>query len=126
MSSTLRHTNESTAPADAGDGSRLMAELSIAHEGRYYHYDGYRYERLEDAVTYAQLVRARRSERTDPSAFAKFDAVVSSNAADRQLMLELSISVENGSFVFEGYRYDQLIDAANYARHRRQVNLKTL
>ena len=122
MSSTLTQTNESTAAADAGESSPLMAELSIAREGCYYHYDGYRHERLEDAVTYAQLVGARRSERTDSSAFAKFDAVAAPNAADRHLMLELSISFENGSVVFEGYRYDQLIDAANYARHRRQVS----
>ena len=41
----------------------LMAELSIIRGGHWYYYDGYRYERLSDAVAYAQVVQgcARRS-----------------------------------------------------------------
>lgn len=54
------------APGDQAvtiDDERLMAELSIARVGRHFHYDGYRYEFLADAVAYAQLVHARlRSE----------------------------------------------------------------
>jgi len=126
MSSTLIPTNDSTEAAVAREGCRLMAEWSIAHVGRYYHYDGYRYERLEDAVAYAQLVRARQSQRTDASAFTQIDAVEPPNAAERQLMADLSISFENGCFVWEDFRYDRLIDAANYARHRRQRGSKTL
>jgi hypothetical protein len=126
MSSTLIHTKDSTDEADAVESGRLMAEFSIAHQGRYYHYDGYRYERLADAVAYAQLVRARQTQQTDQSSLVKFAAAQSPNASDRQLMLELSISFENGTFVFEGYRYERLIDAANYARHCRQLSLKTL
>lgn len=126
MSSTLTDTNDSADAMDGNETSGLMAELSIAHVGRYYRYGGYRYERLADAVAYARLMRARQTERTHSSAFERIDAVESPNAADRQLMIELSISFENGSFVFEGYRYDHLIDAANYARHRQQFSLKTL
>ena len=37
----------------------LMAELSIIRGGHWYYYDGYRYERLSDAVAYAQLVQGR-------------------------------------------------------------------
>ena len=49
--------------AAEADERCLMAELSIIRGGRWYYYDGYRYERLSDAVAYAQLVqgRARRS-----------------------------------------------------------------
>lgn len=126
MSSESIHPNDPTAPADAADGSRLMGELSIAHAGRYYHFRGHRYERLEDAVAYALLVGAQPSQQRDSAAIKRFDAVEPTNAVERQLMLELSISFENGCFVFEGYRYDRLIDAANYARHRRQVGLETL
>jgi len=50
----------------------------------------------------------------------------SPNAADRQLMLELSISFENSCFVFGGLRYDRLFDAVNYARQRKQLSRKTL
>lgn len=125
MSFNLTHTNGSADATDAGESSRLMAELSIAHGGRYYHYDGYRYERLADAVAYAELVRTRQSQRTDSPTFAQFDVVKPPTAAEQQLMLDLSISFENGSFVFESFRYDRLIDAANYARHRRQLGPET-
>jgi hypothetical protein len=126
MSSGSIHANDPTQPADEADSSRLMAELSIEHEGRYYHFGGHRYERLEDAVAYAQLVGALPSRQRDSTAIKRFDAVEPSNAVERQLMLELSISFENGCFVFDGFRYDKLIDAANYARHCRQLGLKTL
>ena len=33
------------------------------------------------------------------------------------------MNFERGSFVFAGFRYDRLIDAANYARHRQQLGL---
>jgi hypothetical protein len=36
-----------------------MAELSIVRGGYYYYYDGYRYDRLSDAIAYAQLVQGR-------------------------------------------------------------------
>ena len=126
MSSESIHPNDPTAPADAADGSRLMAELSIAHAGRYYHYGGYRYERLADAVAYAQLVCGQPSQQRDSAAIERFNTVEPTNAVERQLMLELSISFENGCFVFDGFRYDKLIDAANYARHCRELGLKTL
>ena len=41
----------------AADENCLMAELSIFRAGRHYFYDGYRFERLSDAVAYAQLVQ---------------------------------------------------------------------
>jgi hypothetical protein len=97
----------------------LMEEFSIVHGGRYYYFDGYRYERLADAVAYARLIRARQAQPSDPLSSAPLDGVESPSASDRQLMLEYSIAFENGNYVFDGYRYDRLIDAANYANHRR-------
>jgi hypothetical protein len=126
MNSTLTHTDVSTDATDEAESRRLMAELSIAHAGRYYHYGGYRYERLADAVAYAQLVCGQPSQQRDSAAIERFNTVEPTNAVERQLMLELSISFENGCFVFDGFRYDKLIDAANYARHCRELGLKTL
>lgn len=63
MNSTFISTTD-TDQDDTDENRRLMAELSIAPAGRYYAYAGYRYERLADAVAYAQLIRARQSERT--------------------------------------------------------------
>lgn len=110
----------SAAAASAADESRLMAELSIIRGGRHYFYDGYSYDRLADAIAYAQLVggQTRRTGSSSPVQRALID---SPTAADLQLMRELSISFESGCFVYAGFRYDRLIDAANYARHRRSL-----
>jgi hypothetical protein len=104
--------------AAAADEGQLMAELSIIRDGRQYLYDGYCYDRLSDAVAYAQLVRGQ-ARLPGPSSPAQFELADSPTASDRQLMTELSISFENGRFVFEVYRYDRLSDAVSYARHRR-------
>lgn len=115
--------NDSTASANEGEVSRLIHEMSIAHHGRHYYFDGYRYERLEDAVSYARLVRVRQAPRLRSAPFAPMGAVEPPSADDQELMLDLSIRFESGSFIFEGFHYDRLIDAANYARHRRQLSL---
>ena len=110
-----------------GENRDLMTELSITRHGRYYHFDGYRYELLGDAIAYAELIRARSSQpvqRPHLPAFDRFDAVAGPSAADWQVMQDFSISFENHSYVFEGYHYDRLIDAANYARHRRASGSK--
>jgi hypothetical protein len=58
---------DSTQDAKLADESCLMAELSIFRVGRHYFYDGYRYERLSDAVAYAQFVQGR-AQRVGPRA----------------------------------------------------------
>ena len=45
--------------AAEADERCLMAELSIIRGGYWYYYDGHRYERLSDAVAYAQLGQGR-------------------------------------------------------------------
>jgi hypothetical protein len=131
MNSTLMHADDSSNDAaqdkDAAtiDSVHLMAEFSIVHGGRYYYYGGYRYERLADAVAYAQLVQTLQPQRSNASSLARFDAVESPSDSDRELMIELSISFKHGCFVFEGFRYDRLIDAVNYARHRRHCRVET-
>ncbi|WP_284617101.1 hypothetical protein [Aquabacterium humicola] len=45
----------SDAPSDAQRS--LMAALSIGFDGRAYHFDGFRYDNLADAVSYAKLTR---------------------------------------------------------------------
>ena len=45
------------------DECRLMAELSIIRGRRHYFYDGYQYNRLSEAVAYAQLVHKQARNR---------------------------------------------------------------
>lgn len=49
------HEPEAPTPAQ----EECMAELGIVFDGRYYRYDGYRYDRFIDAINYAQLTHAR-------------------------------------------------------------------
>ena len=121
--STNSGSTDETADHDrtnAADSDRLKAEFSIVQYGQYYWFDNYRYEHLADAVAYAQVIRARRrAPRSNASSPTRFDIAELPNASDRQLMVELSITLENGCFVFDGFRYTNLIDAVNYARLRR-------
>jgi hypothetical protein len=120
--STQRAQQEVRAPT--ADETRLMAELSIIRGRRHYFYDGYSYDRLSDAIAYAQLVRGQPHP-PGPSSPAQLESSESPTASDWQLMRELSISFEYGRFVFEGFRYDRLADAANYARHCRRPSAAT-
>lgn len=91
------------ADAVTAHESRLMAELSIVRGGRHYFYDGYSYDRLSDAIAYAQLVRGQ-TRLPGSSSPASCESVGSPTASDLQLMKELSISFEAGRFLFEGFR----------------------
>lgn len=109
---------EADLPLDAG--RRLMAEFSIHYDGRCYVYNGYHYDRLADAIGYARLVHTRSAPHDLVHPFRRAEVIEAPNEADRKLMAELSISFEAGQYEFEGFRYDHLADAANYAyMHRR-------
>jgi hypothetical protein len=59
--------DDATQRAKRDDERCLMAELSIIHGQRHYFYDGHRFDRLSDAVTYAQVAQAY-ARRARPSA----------------------------------------------------------
>jgi len=98
--------------------ARLMSKLSIRYDGLHYVFEDYRYDRLTDAVSYARLMRAR-SQRQQGSYQSRFDKTIESpDGLDRKLMKTLHISFSAGVYEFQGYRYDRLVDAVNYARLR--------
>jgi hypothetical protein len=101
--------------------AHLMATLGIHHEGRYYHFRGYRYVRLEDAVAYARLVGTRASRMLPEDNWplrADADEVQPPSGSDLELMRSLGVSYQAGRFEFEGFHYDRLADALAYARLR--------
>ncbi|HEX2493591.1 MAG TPA: hypothetical protein VHK24_07430 [Steroidobacter sp.] len=51
------------------------------------------------------------------------DVANSPGAADRQLMTELAIDFKDGVYLFEGFWYENLVDAANYARLRQRSDV---
>jgi hypothetical protein len=105
------------APDPAAARQRLMVELGITYNGRHYHYDRYRYERLVDAVDYARLQSAlpASSRNLDPVPQVE-ERVQAPNDTQRELMAELGITYEHGVYRLGDYRYHRLADAVNYAR----------
>jgi hypothetical protein len=106
------------APDDLDDdGRRLMSAFSIHYDGRRFRYNGYRYDRLADAVAYAGLMQSRQSSRAGPDPFTPGDVVPSPGRSDRETMASLAISFTAGVYAYREFRYDHLADAVSYA-HR--------
>lgn len=112
----LRKTPPSVPKGDETlpERERLMAEFSIAFNGRYYLYGPYRYDHLADAVNYARLRRANVGAREK---FGATPAPVSApSESERQLMKTLDITFLDTVYRLGAYRYDRLADAVAYAR----------
>jgi hypothetical protein len=116
-----RQTEAASVRSESSERARLMSEFSIQYDGRHYRYCGYRYDRLEDAVDYARLMRARHSPVDDVQSFVSDGKVEIPDASDRQVMARLSISFKTGVYEFEGFHYDRLADAVSYAQLRRHI-----
>lgn len=102
------------------DRGRLMSALRIHYDGRRYLYKTYCYDKLADAVAYAQLTESRDQE-PESAVPARRSEVFEPSAEDRLVMAELRISFEAGVYEFDGFHYDRLADAAKYAMHLRKV-----
>ena len=116
-SESERLTSSETRAAEAQptktECTHLLAQLSIQSRGRHYYYRGYRYDRAEDAIAYARLKQSTATE--DSLAATPVDAIEWPSEDDSRRMADLSISFENGVYLFGTYRYDRLVDAVNYA-----------
>jgi hypothetical protein len=95
---------------------RRMAEFGIGYDGRQYEYNGYRYGRLADAIAHARLMRSRPTQEEGGGTFMQRKPFAAPTDADRTLMDSLTIDFDDGAYRFEGFRYDDLSDAVNYAR----------
>jgi hypothetical protein len=115
--------SEGDLPDEAAQRVRIMRELSIGFNGRYYHYRGYRYDRLSDAVNYARLQRSRscggdsdHAGLVDEEQKQSPGEIVPPSESDLAVMDSLAITFRNGTYFFGPYRYDRLADAVQYAR----------
>lgn len=93
-----------------------MSAFAIHYDGRCYRYRGYRYDRLEDAVAYAELMASRQSTETALDPLPACENVRSPSEDDQTIMATFSISRDAGVYRYREYRYDRLADALNYAR----------
>jgi hypothetical protein len=98
-----------------------MAELRVECDGLRFRYNGYRYDRLADALAYARLMRSRPGTHdtagTSPPRATEF---APPTADERTLMASLGIAVADGAYRFGDFRYERLSDAVNYAKLIRQ------
>ena len=92
-----------------------LLQLGIRRDGPRYVYNGYRYDRLADAVSYARLVRSRAQ--TDPAGpFTQDSSFAPPTEAQRALMATHDIDFDGCAYRFNGFRYEVLSDAINYAK----------
>ena len=114
--------DDALMPSGQSARERHMARFHIGFDGLRYHRHGYRYDRLEDAVAYAQLTDSRSGRHDTVGSFTQGKTFGSPTDADEALMASLGIRFEHGAYRFESYRYDELSDAVNYAKRapRRQ------
>jgi hypothetical protein len=115
MSPTAEPIHATTATCQ--DAGTLMATFGITQEPGPYVYGGHRYDKLTDAVHYAQRHLPRSA------------APIIRDGAESQdtgtLMATFGITQEPGPYVYGGHRYDKLTDAVHYAqRHQASKYLR--
>jgi hypothetical protein len=106
----------SDGQTELDDCARLMSALGIHYDGRRYLYKTYRYDRLADAIAYAQLTGHRDKDQDIPAVVQRA-AFAGPSPEDQLVMTDLHISFEAGVYRFDGFQYDRLADAVNYAVH---------
>ncbi|MBN8738223.1 MAG: hypothetical protein J0H86_01850 [Xanthomonadaceae bacterium] len=107
----------SSKPAESPslERERQMREYKVSYDGCAYEFNGYRYDRLDDALAYARLMRSR-PQQLDPHGTHRVRCELGAESeTDLRRMASLGILLENGRFCFEEFRYDRLADAVNYA-----------
>jgi hypothetical protein len=114
--------DDAFVPSAQSERERHMAQFHIGYDGLRYHRKGYRYDRLEDAVAYANLTGSRLGRDDTVGAFTQGKTFAWPTDAEEALMVSLGIRFDHGAYRFESFRYDELSDAVNYAKRapRRQ------
>lgn len=105
----MHATQSSSAPPLA------EPELGIWFDGRAYHYQQYRYDRLQDAVAYARVDRARPGFRAEPLP-SQWPEWRGPDKSETDRMAPFGITYEQGRYCYGPFRYDALDDALDYAR----------
>lgn len=100
---------------EAPDYSQKLTDLRITHHGHHYYFNGYRYDRLPDAIAYAELMKARPSQVDAGGPNLQDSGAPPSTDADLALMARLGITYSNGVYFLGEFRYDHLADALDFA-----------
>lgn len=105
-----------TKTLEQPDRERQMTEFSVGHDGLRYHYNGYRYDKWQDAVAYASLIRDRPWQHDVGGSFVADKKTAPLTDAEHARMASLRIRFDDGVYRFGDFRYDRLSDAVSYAQ----------
>jgi hypothetical protein len=117
MSHTVLGSSIDSSAMDTPEVQKLAAaKMGISFDGRYFRYRVFRYDKLSDAMNYAQIDAGRgfRPEPTRPD--VDWLPRPTQSDADIALMKQFSVTFQGNRFAYGGYRYDRLSDAVDYAR----------
>jgi hypothetical protein len=112
----------SFSPVDDSETSEPWA--GIPFDGRAYHYRQYSYDRVEDALNYARLERARPDFDKIAPTCMRWRQFPAPTEQERAQMAAHDIVCQGGYFFYGPYRYEVLADALNYAE--REPGLRPL
>lgn len=87
----------------------------ISFDGRAYHYRQYSYDRLADALGYAELDRARPGFQEEHVPY-QWQQWGGPTAQDQLQMAAHGIAYERGHYHYGPYRYELLATALEYAK----------
>ncbi|MBK7900402.1 MAG: hypothetical protein KA603_10705 [Azonexus sp.] len=117
MTDTPRGTACERPDATVSEAQQAQAmHLGIAFDGHQFVYHDFKYDRLPDAVAYAELEAARGEGQAPVTNLEAWHDRPVPSAAERVIMQPLGIRFEGWRYRYHIYRYDRLADALNYAR----------
>lgn len=108
-----------TSVSDAttrSEHSNEGSSFSVRYDGRRYEYDGYYYDRVEDALFYARLTGMKHLRRPEANLATGWPPTRAPDDEDSKTMSSMGITFEAGRFHFREFHYDRLDDAVNYAK----------
>jgi hypothetical protein len=93
-------------------------DLGISFNGTQYVYRDFKYDKLSDAIAYAELDSGRPGTMPDASLPAAWLDRQVPGDADQEAMRQYGIVLEEWRYRYWDYRYDRLVDAVNFARKK--------
>lgn len=99
-----------------GEPPLVESDLDIWFDGRSYHYQEYRYDRLADAIAYAKADQRRPGYRPAPLP-QSWEQWTGPTSDEVEIMATLGIVYERGTYRYREFQYDFLEQALAYA-HR--------
>ena len=93
-------------------------DLGISFNGTQFAYREFKYDKLPDAITYAELDAHRQGQQKDVSPTPEWLDQTAPSASDQELMRQYGITSEGWRYRYREYRYDRLADAINYAANQ--------